>query len=70
MTRQLPDDVTRCAGRIGGYGPDDEICARRDTCLRYLNLRDWPADVPVPLRIPVNSALCRDGRDWMIGGEA
>ena len=66
----LPDDVSRCAGRIGGLGPDDEVCERRGECLRYLALLAWPAGVSIPLRIPVHSALCRDGRDWMIGGQA
>ena len=66
----LPDDVARCAGRIGGLGPDDEICARRSECLRFRALLAWPADVSIPRHIPVHTALCRDGVDWMIGGQA
>ncbi len=66
----LPDDVSRCAGRIGGLGPDDEICARRDACLRFIALLAWPANVSIPQHIPVHTALCRDGVDWMIGGSA
>lgn len=68
--RQLPNDVSRCAGRIGGLGPDDPICERRDQCLRYLALLAWPAGKSIPLAIPVHTGLCRDGQDWMIGGEA
>lgn len=68
--RQLPDDVARCAGRIGGLGPDDDVCNCREQCARFRNLIDWPADTPIPMRIPVHTALCRDRTDWMIGGEA
>lgn len=66
----LPDDVSLCAGRIGGLGPDDEVCPRRHDCLRYLAMLDWPRDVPIPLRTPVHTAMCRDGTDWMISGQA
>lgn len=31
----LPPDVSRCVGRLG-LGPDDDICADRQRCLRYL----------------------------------
>lgn len=68
--RQPPNDVSRCAGRIGGLGPDDLICERRERCLRYQALLAWPRDQPIPLAIPVHTGLCRDGQDWMIGGEA
>ncbi|TAA18216.1 hypothetical protein EA658_13805 [Pseudoxanthomonas winnipegensis] len=68
--RTLPLDVSRCVGRLGGLGPDDDICPRRDQCLRYLALLDHPAHQPIPLRVPVHTALCRDGEDWMIGGAA
>ena len=66
----LPDDVTRCAGRIGGLYADAEVCQRRHQCLRFQALLQWPANTPVPLHIPVHTALCRDGRDWRIEGQA
>lgn len=68
--RQPPNKVVRCAGRIGGLGPNDAICERRDSCLRFRALLAWPSDTPIPIEIPVMTALCRDGRDWYIEGEA
>lgn len=69
MMRQLPGDVARCAGRFG-LGPDDPVCERRDQCLRYQGLINWPNDDPERFRIPVHTGLCASREDWMIGGEA
>lgn len=65
----LPADIARCVGRFG-LGPDDPLCPRRDACVRYQALRQQPPDTSVPLRTPVHTGLCRDGEDWMIGGQA
>lgn len=66
--RRLPNDVSRCVGRFG-LGPDDPICERREACLRYLDMQQQPQGESWG-RIPVSTGLCRDGEDWMIGGEA
>ena len=34
----LPNDVSRCVGRIG-LGPDDPICQKRERCERWLTLQ-------------------------------
>lgn len=66
----LPDDVSRCAGRIGGLGPDDPVCARRDRCMRYLAMLAQPMDEPYPPHTPVHTALCRDGGDYLLEASA
>jgi hypothetical protein len=67
--RFISDDTARCVGRFG-LRPDDAVCERRAHCLRYIALLQWPADVPIPLRISVHTGLCRDGDDYLIEGEA
>jgi hypothetical protein len=41
MTRPLPYDIQRCAGRFDFDADDGEWCAHRDTCARYLTFTDW-----------------------------
>lgn len=67
--RHLPNDMSRCAGRFG-LGPDDPVCERRDSCLRYIALLQQSRDEPIPSCVPVMTGLCADGQDWMIGGLA
>jgi len=67
--RFISDDTARCVGRFG-LGPDDNTCRIRHRCLRYIALVEWPADVPIPLRISVATGLCRDGDDYFIEAEA
>lgn len=38
QVKRLSLDVARCAGRPNGLRPDDPVCPRRDTCLRFLHL--------------------------------
>lgn len=65
----LPADVSRCVGRFG-LGAEDPVCDRREQCVRYQALLAHPSDTPIPMETPVHTALCRDGDDWMIGGQA
>jgi hypothetical protein len=67
--RFISDDTARCVGRFG-LGPDHETCRIRHRCLRYVALVEWPAEVPLPMRITVATGLCRDGDDYFIEGEA
>ena len=66
--RRLPNDVSRCVGRFG-LGPDDPICERREACPPHVDMQQQPLGESWG-RIPVSTGLCRDGEDWMIGGEA
>lgn len=43
----LPLDVARCAGRPNGLGPEDPICPRRDTCLRYRHILEMGPSTPI-----------------------
>lgn len=67
--RFISDDTARCVGRFG-LRPGDAVCKRRDHCLRFIALMQWPEDVPIPMRITVHTGLCRDGDDYFIEGEA
>lgn len=70
-THFLPFDISRCVGRFG-LGPDDPICPRRGTCLRYLAMaadaERWPNGYPP--YVPVSTGLCADGSDHYIDQEA
>ena len=69
-TRRFISEATaRCVGRFG-LGPDDPICPRREHCLRYIAMVQWPEHVAIPIRISVQTGLCRDGDDYFIEGEA
>jgi len=58
MTRTLPYDVGRCAGRYD-FEPDGEWCPHRDSCQRYLAFvkLDKAAGVPDYKGIPVSMGV-------------
>lgn len=66
--RYISGDTCRCAGIIGET--EDDICARRDACLRYIGLQQHLEDDDATGQITMHMGLCADGQDWMIGGEA
>lgn len=55
--RVLPYDICRCAGRPEGLDSHN-VCERRETCLRWLNLVHNPE--PDCRRFPVDTGICRD----------
>ena len=63
----LRSDISRCVGRFG-LEPDDPVCPRRSTCLRYVTMFHdrirWAEGYPKTT--PVHTGLCRDGGDYFI----
>ena len=47
MSRTLPLDIARCAGRMD-FDPDGQWCEQRDTCARHLAFTQWDRAAGLP----------------------
>lgn len=45
--KTLPHDESRCSGRFSFHESDDERCAERFTCQRYLAWIRWDAEAGI-----------------------